>query len=147
MTSTSQITNFDYIKDWFNNAENFKFSDARGEFVVLKAYVSDTELTGAPIGAPDNICYDYDLRGDALAGVSVAHPEKYKATFFLDIEYPELGGLATDVLENELGDKPVQSVTYSDISGRVSTRPFSGLNIVVTHYTDGTSKVIKKIYR
>ena len=147
MTSTSQITNFDYIKDWFNNVENFKFSDARGEFVVLKAYVSDTELTGAPVGAPDNICYDYDLRGNALAGVSVAHPEKYKATFFLDIEYPELGGLATDVLENEFGDKPVQSVTYSDISGRVSTRPFSGLNIVVTHYTDGTSKVIKKIYR
>lgn len=147
MTSTSEITNFDYIKDWFNNVANFKFSDARGEFVVLKAYVSDTELTGAPVGAPDNICYDYDLRGDALAGVSVAHPEKYKATFFLDIEYPELGGLATDVLENEFGDKPVQSVTYSDISGRVSTRPFNGLNIVVTHYIDGTSKVIKKIYR
>ncbi|MDY5362457.1 MAG: leucine-rich repeat domain-containing protein, partial [Sodaliphilus sp.] len=147
MTSTSEITNFDYIKDWFNNVANFKFSDARGEFVVLKAYVSDTELTGAPNGAPDNICYDYDLRGDALNGVTLAHPEKYKATFFLDIEYPELGGLATDVLENELGDKPVQCVTYTDIAGRVSTRPFNGLNIVVTHYTDGTSKVIKKIYR
>ena len=147
MTNTSQITNFDYIKDWFNNVANFKFSDARGEFVVLKVYVSDTELTGAPIGAPDNICYDYDLRGNALNGVALTHPEKYKATFFLDIEYPELGGLATDVLENELGDKPVQCVTYTDIAGRVSTRPFSGLNIVVTHYTDGTSKVIKKIYR
>ena len=147
MTSTSEITNFDYIKDWFNNVANFKFSDARGEFVVLKAYVSEKELTGAPIGAPDNICYDYDLRGDALNGVTLAHPEKYKATFFLDIEYPELGGLATDVLENELGDKPVQCVTYTDIAGRVSTRPFNGLNIVVTHYTDGTSKVIKKIYR
>ena len=147
MTSTSQITNFDYIKDWFNNVANFKFSDARGEFVVLKAYVSEKELTGAPSDAPDNICYDYDLRGDALNGVTLAHPEKYKATFFLDIEYPELGGLATDVLENELGDKPVQCVTYTDIAGRVSTRPFNGLNIVVTHYTDGTSKVIKKIYR
>lgn len=147
MTSTSEITNFDYIKDWFNNVANFKFSDARGEFVVLKAYVSEKELTGAPIGAPDNICYDYDLRGDALNGVTLAHPEKYKATFFLDIEYPKLGELATDVLENELGDKPVQCVTYTDIAGRVSTRPFNGLNIVVTHYTDGTSKVIKKIYR
>ena len=147
MTSTSEITNFDYIKDWFNNVANFKFSDARGEFVVLKAYVSEKELTGAPIGAPDNICYDYDLRGDALNGVELAHPEKYKATFFLDIEYPKLGELATDVLENELGDKPVQCVTYTDIAGRVSTRPFNGLNIVVTHYTDGTSKVIKKIYR
>ena len=147
MTSTSQITNFDYIKDWFNNVANFKFSDARGEFVVLKAYVSDTLLTGAPNGAPDNICYDYDLRGDALNGVALTHPEKYKATFFLDIEYPKLGELATDVLENELGDKPVQCITYTDIAGRVSTRPFNGLNIVVTHYTDGTSKVIKKIYR
>lgn len=147
MTSTSEITNFDYIKDWFNNVANFKFSDARGEFVVLKAYVSDKELTGAPIGAPDNICYDYDLRGNALKDVALAHEEKYKATFFLDIEYPKLGELATDVLENELGDKPVQCVTYTDIAGRVSTRPFNGLNIVVTHYTDGTSKVIKKIYR
>lgn len=146
MTSTSEITNFDYIKDWFNNVANFKFSDARGEFVMLKAYVSDTELYGAPDGAPDNICYDYDLRGDALNGVTL-DSEKYKATFFLDIEYPELDGLATDVLENELGDKPVQCVTYTDIAGRVSTRPFNGLNIVVTHYTDGTSKVIKKIYR
>lgn len=148
MTSTSEITNFDYVKDWLHvDGNNFKFSDARGEFVVLKVYVSDTELTGAPIGAPDNICYDYDLRGNALNGVALTHPEKYKATFFLDIEYPELGGLATDVLENELGDKPVQCVTYSDIAGRVSTRPFNGLNIVVTHYIDGTSKVIKKIYR
>ena len=148
MTSTSEISNFDYVKDWLNvDGNNFKFSDARGEFVVLKVYASDTELTGAPIGAPENICYDYDLRGNALNGVALAHPEKYKATFFLDIEYPELGGLATDVLENELGDKPVQYVTYTDIAGRVSTRPFNGLNIVVTHYTDGTSKVIKKIYR
>ena len=148
MTSTFEISNFDYVKDWLNvDGNNFKFSDARGEFVVLKVYASDTELTGAPIGAPENICYDYDLRGNALNGVALAHPEKYKATFFLDIEYPELGGLATDVLENELGDKPVQYVTYTDIAGRVSTRPFNGLNIVVTHYTDGTSKVIKKIYR
>lgn len=148
MTSTSEITNFDYVKDWLHvDGNNFKFSDARGEFVVLKVYVSDTELTGAPIGAPDNICYDYDLRGNALNGVALTHPEKYKATFFLDIEYPELGGLATDVLENELGDKPVQCVTYTDIAGRVSARPFNGLNIVVTHYIDGTSKVIKKIYR
>lgn len=39
----------------------------------------------------------------------------------------------------------VVSVTYHDLTGRVSTRPFSGLNIEVTRYTDGTSATRKVI--
>ena len=42
--------------------------------------------------------------------------------------------------------KAVQSVTYTDMQGRVSSKPFVGVNIVVTRYSDGTtatSKVIK----
>ena len=40
----------------------------------------------------------------------------------------------------------VASVTYYNIVGMSSDKPFSGINVVVTHYTDGTattSKVIK----
>ena len=72
---------------------------------------------------------------------------KYKATFYLDITYPNPNELATDVLGTELGEKEVSHVTYTDLAGRVSNRPFSGVNIVTTHYTDGTSKVIKQIKR
>ena len=37
-------------------------------------------------------------------------------------------------------------MTYTDMQGRVSSKPFAGVNIVVTRYSDGTtatSKVIK----
>ena len=40
----------------------------------------------------------------------------------------------------------VESVTYYDVAGHRSDRPFNGVNIVVTRYTDGkvsTSKVVK----
>ena len=50
-------------------------------------------------------------------------------------------------LELDFSEKEVSHVTYTDLAGRVSNRPFSGVNIVTTHYTDGTSKVIKQIKR
>ena len=65
----------------------------------------------------------------------------------MDIDYPTPNNDATDVLGTELGEKEVSHVTYTDLAGRVSNRPFSGVNIVTTHYTDGTSKVIKQIKR
>ena len=42
--------------------------------------------------------------------------------------------------------RTVKSVTYCDAAGRMSNRPYNGLNIVVTRYTDGstsTSKVVR----
>ena len=133
-----------------------------GEIVILKVYVKDRneKFTELPVGdlPPTSICYDYDLKGHALNDQlasptkegkrkALAHPEMYKATFYLDIDYPTPNNDATDVLGTELGEKEVSHVTYTDLAGRVSNRPFSGVNIVTTHYTDGTSKVIKQIKR
>ena len=39
----------------------------------------------------------------------------------------------------------VESVEYIDVMGRVSSRPFKGLNIVVTRYTDGTIITTKQV--
>ena len=40
----------------------------------------------------------------------------------------------------------VQRVEYVNVAGMRSSKPFDGINIVITHYTDGTtatSKVVK----
>ncbi len=39
----------------------------------------------------------------------------------------------------------VKSVKYVNVAGIVSDRPFQGVNIVVTEYTDGTSTTSKVI--
>lgn len=162
MASVNDIRNLDYLSAWYNTDANFKPASAMGEIVVLKVYVkgkdeSFTELPAADL-PPTSICYDYDLKGHALNDQlasptkegkrkALAHPEMYKATFYLDIDYPTPNNDATDVLGTELGEKEVSHVTYTDLAGRVSSRPFSGVNIVTTYYTDGTSKVIKQIER
>ena len=45
------------------------------------------------------------------------------------------------------GNGVVKSVKYVNVAGMVSDKPFSGVNIVVTEYTDGsrtTSKMLRK---
>ena len=162
MESVNDIKNHPYIQAWYNTDANFKPASAMGEIVILKVYVKDRDesFTELPVGdlPPTSICYDYDLKGHALneqfanptkegKRKALAHQEMYTATFYLDIDYPTPNGDATDVLGTELGEKEVSHVTYTDLAGRVSNRPFSGVNIVTTHYTDGTSKVIKQIKR
>lgn len=41
--------------------------------------------------------------------------------------------------------KSVSSVKYVNIAGQVSANPFSGMNVVITNYTDGTQSVAKVI--
>ena len=41
--------------------------------------------------------------------------------------------------------REVQSVQYVNAMGQVSDRPFDGVNIVVTRYTDGTVSTVKTI--
>lgn len=56
------------------------------------------------------------------------------------------GGTITDVKDLPDAVKQVKAVRYIDITGRVSSKPFEGVNIIVTEYTDGstsTRKVLK----
>ena len=49
----------------------------------------------------------------------------------------------TAVKEVMMLDRQVKSVTYFDIMGRQSDKPFEGINIVVTRYTDGSTSTMK----
>ena len=50
----------------------------------------------------------------------------------------------TGVSEVKTGSEVV-SVTYCDLAGRMSQKPFAGVNIIVTRYSDGTVKTTKAI--
>lgn len=42
-------------------------------------------------------------------------------------------------------NKPVDSVTYVNTQGMTSDKPFSGINIVITRYSDGTTRTTKVV--
>ena len=42
-------------------------------------------------------------------------------------------------------NKPVESVTYVNAQGMTSDKPFDGLNIVITRYTDGSTRTTKVV--
>lgn len=55
---------------------------------------------------------------------------------------PDASSIVTAV-DRVMATSAVSSVQYIDIMGRVSHSPFKGLNIVVTHYVDGTTTTSK----
>ena len=55
--------------------------------------------------------------------------------------------IVTGINTIDAGNGEVKSVKYVNVAGMVSDKPFSGVNIVVTEYTDGsrsTSKMLRK---
>ena len=66
----------------------------------------------------------------------------YVAEALVDVEWNN--DVVTGV--SDVADKQVSSIRYYDLAGHSSTKPFCGVNIVVTKYTDGSS-VSAKILR
>ena len=48
-------------------------------------------------------------------------------------------------VENVNADREVAAVRYINVAGQESETPFSGVNIVVTTYTDGTTSTTKVV--
>ena len=53
-------------------------------------------------------------------------------------------GIITGI-NNITSDAQVAGVTYVNMLGYESTTPFKGINLVVTHYTNGTTRVSKEL--
>ena len=53
-------------------------------------------------------------------------------------------GIITGI-SNITSDAQVAGVTYVNMLGYESTTPFKGINLVVTHYTNGTTRVSKEL--
>ena len=54
--------------------------------------------------------------------------------------------IITAVNDLNLNHREVERVMYYNPTGMVSDRPFDGLNVVVTRYTDGTTSTTKVLH-
>ena len=106
------------------------------DLVVGEAYqftaVAAKPATGGS-GAPRKI----NGSGDDADGSFVVMP----------LDLSGSGNIVTKVGDVKVAGHEVLKVVYSNAAGQVSDRPFDGVNIVVTIYTDGTREVSKQLYR
>ena len=66
------------------------------------------------------------------------------ATYFCMDKFQVEDGIPTAV-ENVNADKAVAGVQYVNLAGMTSDKPFDGMNVVVTTYSDGTTSTAKVI--
>lgn len=115
--------------------------NVRGNLIVLKAGVSDSNTPAMPSDLPQSICYEYDM-------LTTNARSSLIGTFFFDLHYPTLSiDMVTGVNEAQLdANKEIASVKYYNLLGVENVIPFKGVNIMVTTYTDGThtsTKIVK----
>lgn len=118
-----------YDVAWDYNAA--EFTPTKGEaYKFLAVTMLKTEQQGEPAGAPRRVGAQPDSQPNAT---QVVNP--------LDLN----GGdeHVVTAVNRLVADRQVVSVTYCDVAGRMSTKPFKGVNIVVTRYSDGTQQTTK----
>ena len=54
--------------------------------------------------------------------------------------------ILTGINKVDVNDREIVNVKYVSVTGVISSRPFSGVNIVVTEYSDGSRSTIKMTY-
>ena len=114
-----------------------------GELTVDYAY--NTNAAGTPIPSPTllvNYVYEFDAfvtRSLSKAGGYVVYPANLTGDGNI---FTAINGIYNDGAHGE-----VVGVEYVNSLGVVSKRPFSGMNIVVTRYSDGSATTAKKVFK
>ena len=67
------------------------------------------------------------------------------AAYFCMDKFQVKGNPEPTAVENIDADKQVAAVKYVNLAGQCSNKPFAGVNVVVTTYSDGTTSTIKTI--
>ena len=111
-----------------------------GELAVDYAY--NTNAAGTPIPEP-TLTKDEVYEFDAFVGRSMSKAGGY-------VVYPANltgnGNIITSINTVNVNGEVV-GVEYVNSLGVVSKRPFSGINIVVTRYSDGSATTVKKVFK
>ena len=106
----------------------------------------DIESDGMDVAVDENGMLNIDAKTDKsgrtmIVGATQKGKSQYaKLTIYVD----NTTGIEGIAVEN---GKTVESREYVNVAGQVSDRPFSGMNIIVTRYTDGTSSSVKAIIK
>ncbi|MDO4511897.1 MAG: endonuclease [Bacteroidales bacterium] len=117
------------------------------------AFAADFSLLDAPFEfLPDNV-YRFDAlitkAAPSASGVKQAAQgeEAYVVYPLCNCEWEGsvVGGIVTGVSDAS-ASREVKNVRYVNATGAVSAQPFSGLNIVITTYADGSRAVAKQVW-
>ena len=148
---------FSVYKAEHKENENINAWDLNGTFRVkwdynCKSKDSGVNGYGVPTGLVEGVAYEFhaavmrpltrlnangdvEPQGELKPGTPTPDYEIYP----LDVKD---GGTPTAVVE-VFGTKTVVGVTYFNLMGQESNKPFDGVNIVVTRYSDGSTSSIK----
>lgn len=118
-----------YDVAWDYNAGSFRPTDGEA-YQFLAVTMLKSEQQSEPAGAPRRVGAQPDSQPNAT---QVVNPLDLNG----DAEH------VVTAVNRLVADRQVVSVTYCDVAGRMSTKPFKGVNIVVTRYSDGTQQTTK----
>ena len=104
---------------------------------IVRAYY--TRTANIPESASPNT-----LRS-ANRGVDNAADQKYYVAEY-EFDYTLTGENIVTAVPSVMVDRQATSVTYYNVTGQQSSKPFDGLNIVVTRYNDGTTDTAKVLH-
>ena len=110
-----------YMGTGYNVVQNSNLHLVNGKIYKFKAIVNRTNKN------------DYAPKSESITSPFTVFP----------IDLMGDGNIITAINTVEAGNGEVKGVKYVNVAGMVSDRPFQGVNIVVTEYTDGTSTTSK----
>ncbi len=82
------------------------------------------------------------LSANANRGIDTAADQKYYIAEYT-FDYTLTGNNIVTGLGSVVTDRQVTDVTYYNLMGQQASKPFQGVNIIVTHYSDGTTTTAK----
>ena len=123
---------FDDAEDYV--AQGWSTSGYWGYF--LKSNFADADGTYSGVGCSSRVLSDGCVDGWNWGNGTVTWKEIVSAP----------SNITTGV-EAQVAEKTVASVKYYNLQGVASAEPFSGVNIVVTTYSDGSHKTVKKVIK
>lgn len=123
--------------------------DLFGEFSIDLS-MNQNHVTAIPVGAYSfhAIIRKVNTAGaPALKGKGDIQNNQSASYMVYPLDIDPDNNPSTGINTVQVGNGEIKSVKYVNVAGIVSDRPFQGVNIVVTEYTDGsrsTSKMIKR---
>lgn len=135
-----------------NRIKSFKSTDIY-KFNLYREYYEDEQGNLIPsfvINDPVKNSYSIYATYNYETGGVYIEPSTYHGSSDFIIRYESdvtvYAKYATSGVDDVAADKAVKGVKYFDLQGHESAEPFSGFNIEVTQYTDGTSQSRKLVH-
>lgn len=145
-------TNYEEIKDFYpagNATSSATLQKIIDDIYVKEAFDEGCEknvtyivrMYTTPTPIDDEAAHSAKKKTSPVANIQKIYVNEAQVT----ITYDDGKRIITGV-KDVAGEKTVLDITYYNMMGIASDEPFSGFNIEVTHYTDGTSQS-KKFFR